>query len=139
MLFIVLADPKLQVHLLAFINPLAEHKYNASSHSNILIFGPGRRVKLSGPIEYVWSHGQKYKVVGFSCGYCGKNNSGGGATRFREHLAGISGSVVACEKVPLVVRNLMLDQGTKLKIRSKKIQSFVYLLKKRLCKQIEVL
>jgi hypothetical protein len=96
-------------------------------------------VKLSGPIEYVWSHGKKYKVVGFTCGYCDKNNSGGGATRFREHLAAVSGSVVACDKVPLVVKKVMIDQVAKLRIRSKKIQSFVFLLKKRLCNQIEVI
>ena len=96
-------------------------------------------MKLSGPIEYVWSHGTKYKVVGFSCGYCCRINSGGGVTRFREHLAGLSGSVVACENVPLVIKKLMLDQVSKLRIRSKKIQSFVYLLKKRLRKQIEVM
>jgi hypothetical protein len=77
-------------------------------------------VKLSGPIEYVWSHGKKYKVVGFTCGYCDKNNSGGGATRFREHLAAVSGSVVACDKVPLVVKKVMIDQVAKLRIRSKK-------------------
>ena len=81
-------------------------------------------MKLSGPIEYVWSHGTKYKVVGFSCGYCCRNNSGGGVTHFREHLAGLSGSVVACENVPLVIKKLMLDQVSKLRIRSKKNTKF---------------
>ncbi|KAG8061622.1 hypothetical protein GUJ93_ZPchr0003g17834 [Zizania palustris] len=61
----------------------------------------GRRVKLKNSIEYIWSHGEKYKVNGFSCYYCPTSIAGGGATRFRQHLAGVSGNVVPCENVPL--------------------------------------
>lgn len=95
-------------------------------------------MKLSGPIQYIWSHGKKYRVVGFTCGYCDLSIAGGGATRFREHLGAISGSVQACEKAPLSIKTLMMNQVTERRIRRKKIQNFVYLLKKRLCNQIEV-
>lgn len=76
-------------------------------------------MKLSGPIQYVWSHGEKY-VAGFTCSYCDHRSAGGGATRFREHLGGIPGSVLACEKVPDVVKTLMVNQVTERRIRTKK-------------------
>lgn len=45
--------------------------------------------------------------AGFKCHYCNKQIKGGGATRFREHLAGVIGNVVICTKVPKEVRELM--------------------------------
>ena len=83
-------------------------------------FGAGRLVKLKGAIEYVWSHGEKYKVNGFSCYYCTTAIASGGATRFRQHLGGISGSVAACPNVPRHVKELMVDEVTRRRIRSKK-------------------
>ncbi|KAG8071449.1 hypothetical protein GUJ93_ZPchr0006g45537 [Zizania palustris] len=88
----------------------------------------GRRVKLKNSIEYIWSHGEKYKVNGFSCYYCPTSIAGGGATRFRQHLAGVSGNVVPCENVPLNVKTLMIDQVANRRIRSKKnkdLQQFI--------------
>ncbi|RLN22340.1 uncharacterized protein C2845_PM07G40100 [Panicum miliaceum] len=85
--------------------------------ANEVVCEDGRRVKLKGPIEYVWSHGERYKTNGFSCFYCTTAIAGGGATRFRQHLGGISGNVVACPKVPCFVKELMVDEVTKRNIR----------------------
>ena len=57
-------------------------------------------------IEYVWSHGEAVGA-GLRCHYCNKSSKGGGATRFREHLAGIIGNVVVCQKVLKDVREMM--------------------------------
>ncbi|TVU07208.1 hypothetical protein EJB05_47252, partial [Eragrostis curvula] len=57
-------------------------------------------------IEYIWSHGDPVGP-GFKCNYCNKQIKGGGATRFREHLAGIPGNVTECSKVPNDVREVM--------------------------------
>ncbi|KAJ1285541.1 hypothetical protein BS78_03G287300 [Paspalum vaginatum] len=38
------------------------------------------------PTDLVWEHGQKLGG-GFKCKYCKWEKSGGGATRFKEHLA----------------------------------------------------
>ncbi|CAO2039057.1 unnamed protein product [Urochloa humidicola] len=70
----------------------------------------GRHVKLTGPIEYVRSHGEPYRVNGFKCYYCQMTIKSGGATRLREHLAGITQNVVSCKDVPHNVKALMKDQ-----------------------------
>ena len=36
--------------------------------------------------DLVWGHGQKVRG-GFKCKYCKEEKGGGGATRFKEHLA----------------------------------------------------
>ncbi|CAO2187507.1 unnamed protein product, partial [Urochloa humidicola] len=70
----------------------------------------GRHVKLTGPIEYVRSHGEPYRVRGFKCYYCQMTIKSGGTTRLREHLAGITQNVVYCKDVPHNVKALMKDQ-----------------------------
>ncbi|TVU40312.1 hypothetical protein EJB05_13770, partial [Eragrostis curvula] len=68
-------------------------------------------------VEYVWSHGDPVGT-GFKCNYCNKQIKGGGATRFREHLAGITGNVTECTKVPKDVREIM--KSTRLVGRAKR-------------------
>ncbi|RLM91206.1 uncharacterized protein C2845_PM08G27720 [Panicum miliaceum] len=101
----------------------AKRQGSTSTTTNIaneVVCEDGRPVKLKGPIEYVWSHGERYKTNGFRCFYCTIAIAGGGATRFRQHLGGISGNVVSCPKVPRFVKELMVDEVTKRNIRSKK-------------------
>jgi flavodoxin len=69
----------------------------------------GVRIKLQGPIEDTWSHGEKYKSKGWICAYCGDSKESGGKTRFTQHLAGLQGEVVPCGKVSAYVRQIMLD------------------------------
>lgn len=76
-------------------------------------------MKLKGPTHCVWSHGDKY-VNGFTCYYCEASIASGGATRFRQHLAGVSGNVVACDKVPPYISKMMADEVAKRRIRNKK-------------------
>ncbi|TVT99962.1 hypothetical protein EJB05_54632, partial [Eragrostis curvula] len=68
-------------------------------------------------LEYIWSHGDPVGT-GFKCNYCNKQIKGGGATRFREHLAGIPGRVTECTKVPKDVREIM--KSTRLVGRAKR-------------------
>lgn len=68
---------------------------------------------LRGPITEAWSHGEKWKNNGFKCGYCMVTRESGGATRLRNHLAGVAGDVVSCENVPKFVREIMLQQQVK--------------------------
>ena len=70
---------------------------------------------LRGPITTPWSHGEKWKNNGFKCGYCLLARDSGGATRFRNHLAGVAGDVVSCNKVPRFVREIMLAEQVKVK------------------------
>lgn len=63
----------------------------------------------SRPLDPAWVHA---KVIGNSknalaCLHCGKKIGGGGITRFKYHLAGITGQVQACKKVPNDVRRQM--------------------------------
>jgi hypothetical protein len=84
--------------------------------------------KLRGPIEDVWSHGEKYKKNGWICGYCVARKDSGGATRFRDHLAGLRGDGVTCDKVPRHVRELMMRLNAsrkKQKMDSKEHRLFV--------------
>jgi len=62
-------------------------------------------------IDSVWTHGIPFGS-GFKCHYCNRAFSGGGATRFKEHLAGIIGNVEACQKVPKDVRKCMEESRT---------------------------
>ncbi|TVU26043.1 hypothetical protein EJB05_28571, partial [Eragrostis curvula] len=52
----------------------------------------------------VWEHGEKYEA-GFRCKYCHGSKKGGGATRFKQHLASRGNDVVHCTFVPKDVRD----------------------------------
>jgi hypothetical protein len=78
-----------------------------------------RRVKLKGVIENPWSHDEPYGN-GFSCNYCTSRIKGGGATRLREHLGGLSGNVVAYINVPLNVKAIMTDEVAVRRIRRRR-------------------
>ncbi|CAM0879667.1 unnamed protein product [Alopecurus aequalis] len=75
---------------------------------------------VSNDIYFVWNHGPKVGT-GFECRYCRLNSKGGGATRFREHLAGITGDVRECPNVPSNVRAAMRESrdNTRRKKREK--------------------
>ncbi|CAN6244021.1 unnamed protein product [Urochloa humidicola] len=86
----------------------------------------GRRVKLNGPIEVTWSHGEPFPPpngAGFMCYYCHKKKRGGGVSRLREHLGGITGSVVECKLVPPHIKSIMSDQVAEGRIRRKRSTS----------------
>jgi hypothetical protein len=76
-------------------------------------------VKLKGVIESPWSHGEPYGN-GFSCNYCTSRIKGGGATRLREHLGGLSGNVAAYINVPLNVKAIMTDEVAVRRIRRRR-------------------
>ena len=83
----------------------------------------GRVVKLNGPIEVTWSHGEPYPKpngAGFLCYYCFKTKKGGGVSRLREHLGGITGNVVECKNVPTHIKNIMADEFASGRIRRKR-------------------
>ncbi|KAM0849480.1 hypothetical protein ACQ4PT_053706 [Festuca glaucescens] len=75
---------------------------------------------LNNDIYHIWNHGPKIGG-GFDCRYCRLKSRGGGATRFREHLAGIPGDVRECPNVPRNVRAAMRESRdvTMLKKREK--------------------
>ncbi|KAJ1270708.1 hypothetical protein BS78_06G072600 [Paspalum vaginatum] len=60
-------------------------------------------------VDPVWDHGQKYKG-GFVCKYCREQKSGGGATRFKEHLAHRGHDVRDCPSVPPEVKSFFIQQ-----------------------------
>ncbi|XP_037441083.1 uncharacterized protein LOC119309111 [Triticum dicoccoides] len=68
-------------------------------------------------IHHVWNHGPKHGG-GFHCRYCNMKNSGGGATRFKEHLGKIVGEVKECPNVPRNVHDIM--RKAVLEMRKKK-------------------
>ncbi|CAN6347676.1 unnamed protein product [Urochloa humidicola] len=101
---------------------------SASEHNNIVISKTGARIKLRGPIQEPWSHGEKYKANGWSCAYCPAKKSSGGKTRFTQHLARIQGEVAPCQKVPNYVRQIMLDvhaKGIKDRLSTKEHRLYV--------------
>ncbi|WVZ96346.1 hypothetical protein U9M48_042001 [Paspalum notatum var. saurae] len=57
-------------------------------------------------IDDVWPHGEPVGT-GSRCYYCHKILGGGGKTRLREHLAGVTGDAKVCLKVPKDVRKVM--------------------------------
>ena len=61
---------------------------------NFFFLISGAQVKLRGPVEDPWSHGEKWKQTGWSCSYCNARKGSGGVTRLRNHLAGLQGDVV---------------------------------------------
>jgi hypothetical protein len=89
-------------------------------------------VKLNGPIDVTWSHGEPYpgpRGAGFKCFYCFTTKKGaGGVSRLKEHLGHIPGSVEACRKVPNHVKDLMSQKvidGRIRRARGKKLRLFV--------------
>jgi hypothetical protein len=50
-------------------------------------------------IDEVWQHGQN-AGASFTCNYCGCTKRGGGATRFKQHLAACGFNVKYCGSVP---------------------------------------
>ena len=56
------------------------------------------------PIDDVWEHGVNMHP-GFQCKCCKSTKRGGGATRFKQHLAGRGGNVISCSCVPPNVRD----------------------------------
>ncbi|KAJ1269626.1 hypothetical protein BS78_07G226100 [Paspalum vaginatum] len=59
--------------------------------------------------DIVWEHGRKAKG-GFKCMYCGEEKSGGGATRFKEHLAHRGTDVKDCPSVPPDIKKVFIEQ-----------------------------
>ena len=59
--------------------------------------------------DIVWQHGRKVKG-GFKCNYCGREKSGGGATRFKQHLAHRGCDVADCPSVPPDVKAYFIEQ-----------------------------
>jgi hypothetical protein len=55
------------------------------------------------PKDPVWEHGDNL-APGWRCNYCGMQKSGGGSTRFKQHLAARGSSVLHCSRVPPPVR-----------------------------------
>ncbi|WVZ48857.1 hypothetical protein U9M48_000257 [Paspalum notatum var. saurae] len=68
-------------------------------------------------VDPVWEHGQKYKG-GFICKYCRETKSGGGATRFKEHLAHRGHDVKDCPLVPKEVKTFFIEQLAKNKAKA---------------------
>jgi hypothetical protein len=64
--------------------------------------------------DVVWEHGENIYPE-FICKYCKCSKKGGGATRFKQHLAGRGNNVKHCSCVPPDVREYFqrdLDQTT---------------------------
>ncbi|XP_044386945.1 uncharacterized protein [Triticum aestivum] len=76
-----------------------------------------RHLLKTNDIHHVWNHGPKHGG-GFHCRYCNMKNSGGGATRFKEHLGKIVGEVKECPNVPRNVHDIM--RKAVLEMRKKK-------------------
>jgi hypothetical protein len=51
------------------------------------------------PEDLVWEHGDNL-AHGWRRNYCGMQKSGGGSTRFKQHLAARGSSVLHCSRVP---------------------------------------
>jgi hypothetical protein len=62
------------------------------------------------PKDLVWEHGDNL-ALGWRCNYCGMQKSGGGSTRFKQHLAARGSSVLHCSRVPPPVREYFQCTG----------------------------
>ena len=67
-------------------------------------------------VDPVWEHGEK-RGAGFKCKYCGTSKSGGGATRFKDHLAHRGHDVIDCPSVPPAVKNFFISELDKIKAK----------------------
>jgi len=70
--------------------------------------------------DEVWRHGENL-YPGFKCNFCLKSWKGGGATRLKEHLAGRSGNVASCTRVPPDIREYCQRELQRLRQRKKSI------------------
>ncbi|WVZ68116.1 hypothetical protein U9M48_017097 [Paspalum notatum var. saurae] len=68
-------------------------------------------------VDSVWEHGQKYKG-GFIYKYCRETKSGGGATRFKKHLAQRGHDVKDRPSVPPEVKTFFIEQLNRNKARA---------------------
>ncbi|TVT97873.1 hypothetical protein EJB05_56852, partial [Eragrostis curvula] len=74
-----------------------------------------RTVRLRGPIDKPWTHGERLKAQGFKCSYCPVARDSGG-------------DVVACSNVPHTVRDIMLNlvaSGKRKKMDSREHRLYV--------------
>ncbi|WVZ78970.1 hypothetical protein U9M48_026605 [Paspalum notatum var. saurae] len=69
-------------------------------------------------VDPVWEHGEKYKG-GFRCKYCKEPKSGGGATRFKEHLAQRGHDLTDRPSVPPEVKTFFSQQLDRNKDRAR--------------------
>ncbi|KAG8375895.1 hypothetical protein BUALT_Bualt09G0006700 [Buddleja alternifolia] len=63
-----------------------------------------------GKHDIAWNHVVQRSINGknvICCLYCGKQSTGGGINRMKQHLAGRKGEIIACPKVPSDVRYQM--------------------------------
>ncbi|KAK3118492.1 hypothetical protein QOZ80_9BG0700110 [Eleusine coracana subsp. coracana] len=69
----------------------------------------------------VWEHGVN-QFPGWSCKYCKISRKGGGANRFKHHLAGRGVNVIHCSNVPPDVRDYYRRKLDRIVARKKDIQ-----------------
>lgn len=72
--------------------------------------------------KIAWSHAKADAGSrnGIICLHCGKKIGGGGITRLKYHLAGITGQVEPCRKVPKDVKRQMLGLVAELRIKEER-------------------
>lgn len=88
----------------------------------------GKPVKLNGPIDVTWSHGEPYPGPHGVGAFIVLPPKKVGVSRLKEHLGHIPGSVEACRKVPNHVKDLMSQKvidGRIRRARGKKLRLFV--------------
>ncbi|WVZ81716.1 hypothetical protein U9M48_029060 [Paspalum notatum var. saurae] len=68
-------------------------------------------------VDPMWEHGHMVKG-GFRCKYCWEKKSGGGATRFKEHLVHRGSNMKDCPSVPPDVKAFFIEQLDRNKARS---------------------
>ncbi|CAN1337506.1 hypothetical protein LINPERPRIM_LOCUS37629 [Linum perenne] len=65
------------------------------------------RVSVRAKTDPAWAYAQQNGTK-ITCLLCSHTFAGGGISRFKNHLAGVSGNIRACMKVPVDVREAML-------------------------------
>nr|CDM87062.1 unnamed protein product [Triticum aestivum] len=51
-------------------------------------------------VTNIWCHGKSLEGQAWECGYCALLRHGGGATRFKQHIAGLGPHVFSCMNAP---------------------------------------
>ncbi|XP_054791788.1 uncharacterized protein LOC129297479 [Prosopis cineraria] len=83
---------------------------------------------MRGKTDPAWAHvalRKEGKKNIYTCLYCASSYGGGGINRMKQHLAGVSGQVASCKKVPHDVRHRMVESlkgGRKRKVDDRKEQ-----------------
>ncbi|XP_054816852.1 uncharacterized protein LOC129316449 [Prosopis cineraria] len=83
---------------------------------------------MRGKTDPAWAHvalRKEGKKNIYTCLYCASSYGGGGINRMKQHLAGVSGQVASCKKVPHDVRHRMVESlkgGRKRKVNDRKEQ-----------------